>query len=84
MFLDCGKYSTEQEGNCLRFFALQTVSANAMRIAFDNMQPIQFEDKMKDFKQNCKSNSKMKELSSIKYSINNLLTLLNKRIYKMY
>lgn len=79
---DCGEYSTEQEGNCLRFFALQTVSTNAMRIAFDKMMPAKFEDKIKEFKRHCKKHQKDKRIQeqlSIKYFvlIRNFLILSN-------
>lgn len=46
------KYS--KQGNCLRLFSLQSVSADAMRKVFDN--PDDFEDKKTRLKQYCKSN----------------------------
>lgn len=73
IFVDnCGEYSTEQEGNCLRFFALQTVSTNAMRIAFDMMMPAKCEEKIKEFKRYCKKhpkNKRIQEQLSIKYFV---------------
>lgn len=37
LILDSGKYSNCNLGNCLRLFALQGVSAEAMRKVFDNL-----------------------------------------------
>lgn len=54
VFLDSGKYTTNKQGNCLRLFALQAVSADAMRKVFDN--PNDFEDKKTRLKQYCESN----------------------------
>lgn len=46
LILDSGKYSDCNLGNCLRLFALQSVSAVAMRKVFDNL-PGTFDDKLK-------------------------------------
>lgn len=51
---DSGKYTTNKQGNCLRLFSLQAVSADAMRKVFDN--PDDFEEKKTRLKQYCKSN----------------------------
>lgn len=44
-------FSTSEQGNCLRFFELQSVSANAMRIFLDKM-PDTFQKKIEQY---CKS-----------------------------
>lgn len=35
--LDSDKFSTKEQGNCLRFFALQATSADTMRKVLDNL-----------------------------------------------
>lgn len=49
-YIDSGVLATEKEGNYFRFLALISISANAMRKAFDNL-PYSFEDLLKRFKQ---------------------------------
>ncbi|XP_061179431.1 obscurin-like, partial [Saccostrea echinata] len=41
-----GKFGTEAETNCLRFFHLQSVCAEAMRRAFDTLPPKNFQKKL--------------------------------------
>lgn len=50
---ESGKFTTEKEGNCLRFFALQSVSLDALRIALDN-RPESFQTKWERFTNYCK------------------------------
>lgn len=64
LFLDSGDYSTEKEANLLRFFALQTVSANALRNYMNN-QDGTFEEKIKIYCQSVSHESK--DLRSRKY-----------------
>lgn len=58
--LDSGKFSTSDQGNCLRLFALQSVSADAMRKVFKNESD--FEEKL----QKVLKSKKIKELKSSK------------------
>lgn len=55
--LDSGMYSSEKQGNCLRYFALQSVCSDAMRKAFDNLSGT-FAGKISKFKQHCSKNVK--------------------------
>lgn len=48
LLIDSGTLSTSKQGNCLRLFELQSVSADAMRIVFDNM-PDSFSDKINKY-----------------------------------
>lgn len=57
IFLESGKFTTEKEGNCLRFFALQSVSLDALRIALDNMSE-SFQTKWQRFANYCKMKEK--------------------------
>lgn len=50
---ESGKFTTEKEGNCLRFFALQAVSLDALRIALNN-RPGSFQTKWERFTNYCK------------------------------
>lgn len=52
-FVDSGKYITESEGNCFRFFALQAVGKDAMRRTLDSM-PENFEQIWDRFEKYCK------------------------------
>lgn len=52
--LDSEKFSTSKQGNCLRLFELQSVSADAMRVVFNKLGPT-FEEKIKLY---CKSSPK--------------------------
>lgn len=47
---DSGMFSTSKQGNCLRFFELQSVSAEAMRIVLDKRMPDSFNDKIKQYR----------------------------------
>lgn len=51
---DSGVFATENEGNFFRFFHLQNVSVDAMRIAFDKL-PGAFQEKIERFKSYCMS-----------------------------
>lgn len=53
---DSGKYSAIKKGNCLRLFALQDVSANAMRKVFKDQSD--FEEKKMEWKRNCEQKSR--------------------------
>lgn len=46
--IDSGTFSTSKQGNRLRLFELQSVSADAMRIVFDKM-PGSFANKIKKY-----------------------------------
>lgn len=48
--LDSSKFATEEEGNCLRFFAFQSVCRDAMKRVFDNA-PGTFQTKWNAFLQ---------------------------------
>lgn len=52
--LDSGEYSTVGQGNCHRLFALQAVSAVALRTVFERL-PGTFEDKVNQIKKNVHS-----------------------------
>uniref|UniRef100_K1REE9 Uncharacterized protein n=1 Tax=Magallana gigas TaxID=29159 RepID=K1REE9_MAGGI len=56
-----GELATEKEGNYFRFLALISISANAMRKAFDNL-PYSFEDLLKRFEQTAKGHRQTKQL----------------------
>lgn len=62
---DSGNFSTKKQGNCLRFFALQTASAGALRTVFDNIADT-FENKKTKFVKHCESEN-MRKLSLSKY-----------------
>lgn len=51
---DSGVFATEEEGNFFRFFNLQSVSADAMRMAFDKLPGV-FQEKIERFKTYCMS-----------------------------
>lgn len=59
IFLESEKFTTEKEGHCLRFFALQSVSLDALGKALDNMSE-SFQTKWQRFANYCKM--KQKEL----------------------
>lgn len=48
LLIDSGTFSTSKQGNRLRLFELQSVSADAMRIVFDSM-PRSFANKIKEY-----------------------------------
>lgn len=48
LLIDSGTFSTSKQGNRLRLFELQSVSADAMRIVFDSM-PDSFANKIKEY-----------------------------------
>lgn len=48
-FSDTDKFSTKEQGNCLRFFALQATSADTMRKVLDNL-PDKFENLINNVK----------------------------------
>lgn len=58
LLIDSGTFSTSKQGNCLRLFELQSVSADAMRIVLDKM-PKSFSDKIEQYC-NLPPNSKTK------------------------
>lgn len=58
IFLESEKFTTEKEGHCLRFFALQSVSLDALGIALDMSES--FQTKWQRFANYCKM--KQKEL----------------------
>lgn len=68
LILDSGKYSNCNLGNCLRLFALQDVSAEAMRNVFDNL-PGTFKEKLNAYSQ-YQSISEWKEMISGGYILN--------------
>lgn len=68
LILDSGKYSNCNLGNCLRLFALQGVSAEAMRKVFDNL-PGTFKEKLNAYSQ-YQSISEWKEMISGGYIFN--------------
>lgn len=61
-FVDSQNFPTENEGNCLRFLALQAESKAAMRKLLDSM-PHDFNKKWSDFDKFCKT-KKGKSLTS--------------------
>lgn len=65
-FSDSGKFATEREGNCLRFFALQAISRDAMEKALDSM-PGTFQSKLQTYVNMCIS--KKRNTSKIKLLI---------------
>lgn len=65
-FLGSGKFSTSNQGNSLRLFALQAVSADAMRKVFKNESD--FKEK-KEKLQNDFKIQKINDLKSRKYVI---------------
>lgn len=52
--LDSGEFSTTRQGNIIRLYALQAVSAKAMRKVINN-PPNAFHKNIKDVKKLCKS-----------------------------
>lgn len=52
--LDSGEFSTPRQGNVIRLYALQAVSAKAMRKVINN-PPNAFQKNIKDVKKLCKS-----------------------------
>lgn len=54
IFLDSEEYSTAGQSNCLRLFALQKVSAEALREVFQRL-PGTFVAKINQLKQKCQS-----------------------------
>lgn len=56
-FAESKMFATEKEGNCLRYFALQDVSREAMRKALDSM-PDKFETIWKRFMKYCNDNNR--------------------------
>lgn len=58
LLIDSKMFSTSKQGNCLRFFELQSVSAEAMRIFLDKMMPYSFEDKIKQYRRSRSQKSK--------------------------
>lgn len=73
--LDSGRFSTEKEANGLRFFALLTVGADAVRTAFDGIYP-SFENKLNNFIQQCSSKTKFKDA----ISCNNFFKKINQLV----
>lgn len=53
--LDSKRFASEKEGNCLRFFALQSVSTDAIRRVLDNVQG-NFNNKWQAYIKWCNSN----------------------------
>lgn len=58
--IDSEMFSTSKQGNCLRFFELQSVSAAVMRTVFDKM-PGSFEDKIKRYRDSRQKSEKEKD-----------------------
>lgn len=54
LVLDSGEFSTSGQGNIIRFYALQAVSAKVMRKVINN-PPNAFRKKIEDVKKLCKS-----------------------------
>lgn len=69
LILESGKYSNCNLGNCLRLFALQGVSAAAMRKVFDNL-PGTFEDKLETYSKYQSISKWKKEMVSGGYIFN--------------
>lgn len=61
LLIDSGTFSTSKQGNRLRLFELQSVSADAMRIVFDSM-PRSFANKIKEY---CKSLGNFKKKNDL-------------------
>lgn len=55
--LSDSEYSTEGEGNCIRFFALQYVATKAMRIKIDK-HPENFKTMWERFEKKCPKENK--------------------------
>lgn len=83
LILDSKRFSTETQGNYLRYVALLSVCGDALRKAFDNL-PDTFEEKLNKFKRHChrlQGNSKMRELLSrnvLKYVLYLLDNMFNR------
>lgn len=67
LFTDTGKFSTSQQGNCLRLFELQTVSADALRILFNKVDGT-LKDKIERYCRSSPRSSWKKELLSRIYT----------------
>lgn len=65
LFIDSKMFSTSKQGNCLRFFELQSVSANAMRIFFDKM-PDTFQEKIDKYENKKEFDSRSHRIDSEK------------------
>ena len=63
-FSDPEKYSTENEQNCLRFFALQGVSREAMKMTIDTLFQ-NFNTMWTSFKAYCKKEKKTGSMSRL-------------------
>lgn len=57
ILLDSGELLTSGQGNAIRFYALQAVSAKAMRTAINSL-PYTFEQNIKKVKKQCISNAR--------------------------
>lgn len=60
LLIDSGMFSTSKQGNCLRFFELQSVSAAVMRTVLDKM-PGSFQGKIKQYRESCRKSEKKKD-----------------------
>lgn len=65
--LDSGKFSTSKQGNCLRLFELQSVSADAMRVVFNKLAQT-LEEKIKIFCAVTSNSNRKSELLSRIYA----------------
>lgn len=63
LLIDSGMFSTSKQGNRLRLFELQSVSADAMRIVFDSM-PGSFANKIKTYCNLSPNSKRTKDLLS--------------------
>lgn len=76
--LDSGKFATENEGNCLQFFELQSVGNEALRKLLDGMSGT-FQMKWAKFEQFCRQkkflNRKYSSLNLFRFIYVNLLFL---------
>lgn len=84
--LDSGEFSTSGQGNVIRFFALQAVSAKVMRKVINNL-PNTFKENIKEVKRHCESQKNArqtwaKEFLSSNYVIYYIYDLIAVHIFK--
>lgn len=68
IFLDSGEHSNIGQENCLRLYALQTVSAEALRKVFEDLH-VNFEVNLNQLKDKCRlsKNQRSREMLSRNY-----------------
>lgn len=82
--LDSGEFSTSRQGNVIRLYALQAVSAKVMRKVINNLSNT-FRENIEEVKKRCESNARhtwAKEFLSSNYVIYCIYELIAVHIFK--